>query len=167
MQSLSINDPKLETLLEGDNLSKKYLDDDWLYRALKEAGNPADSDFFGQWTVNKEDPVTDPVKLPAWQYLFYFDDKYHWIVKHPNGQDEVVDPELWAKFLDVPQLHYRVDRNHYLDTTVVDQFYGEMRLTIEIQWREGMVRMVNLVAPDGDHIKSNLKQFHISRDEAI
>lgn len=159
---MSINDPRL-----GDVLEKEYQTDDWLYRALKEAGEPQNGDFFNMWTTPKENLVIDPAKLPKIPYLFYFDDKYHWIVKHPNGQDQVVDRDLWAKFLDVSKMNDRVDRNHYLDTTVVDQFYGEMRLTIEIQWREGMVRMVNLVAPDGDHIKSNLKQFHISRDEAI
>lgn len=165
MNPLSINDQKLADLLENDNLNKKCLfDNQWLRDALQRAGDPPNKDFFGQWTNSVGTAMPDPATMQEISYLFYFDEKYHWIVKHPNGQDQVVDPELWASFFHVEKMLDQ--RCYYLDTEVVDQFYGSLRLTIEFDYRS-IPYKANLVAPDGNLIKDDIKRFHITRTELI
>lgn len=130
-------------------------DNAWIEKKLRETP-VKESDYVNTWVAKSV--------AEAYVYNFYFDDKYHWIVKHPNGQDQVVDPELWAKFLNRDKM---IDGLWYLGTTVVDAIYGAMDLGIEIRWDDGMVREVRLVAPDGDLIKANIKRFYISRPQPL
>lgn len=130
-------------------------DNAWIEKKLRE--HPVkESDYFGTWTATSV--------AEAYVYNFYFDNKYHWVVKHPNGQDQVVDPELWAQFFNHDKM---IDGLWYLGTTAVDPIYGQLRLAIEVEWRDGMVREVRLVAPDGDPIKADIKRFYISRPEPL
>lgn len=132
--------------------------DDWLHKALAE--HPVENrDYVNQWTKS---PVADT--RPSYTYNFYYDQKYHWIVKRPNGQDQVVDPELWAQFLNRDKM---IDGLWYLGTTAVDPIYGQLDLVIEVLWHDGMPHTVSLVAPDGDPIKRGIKRFQISRDQPL
>ncbi|ABY62948.1 hypothetical protein ST201phi2-1p116 [Pseudomonas phage 201phi2-1] len=135
--------------------------DGWLMNALKLTTDAGGRDYFNQWVDEK--PKSNS-KLPKIPYSFYYDEKYHWIMKDQSGQDRVVDPSLWAKMLGREEM---IDGLHFLGTTVVDQFYGEMRLCLELRWKGNRVTEVRLCAPDGDVIKSNLNQFHTSFDEAL
>lgn len=127
----------------------------WLAEKLKQA-TPDGRDFLNAWTTGE--PMN---KIP---YVFYFDDKYHWIVKHPNGQEQVVDPDLWAKFFGLTEMY---DGSHFFATEAVDAFYGSLRIELELQWLDGRMVDVSLCAPDGDPIKQDIKRFHITRDELI
>jgi len=110
-------------------------------------------------------PLTElRAKHPGIPYTFYYDEKYHWIMKDQYGQDRVVDPELWAKIFCRDKM---IDGLHFLGTTTVDQFYGVMRLCLELRWKDNRVTEVRLCAPDGDVIKGELKQFHTTLTEPL
>lgn len=134
--------------------------DDWLRTAINAATSEHNLDYVNQWTTEPEPTM----KLPKIPYLFYYDEKYHWIMKDAQGQDRVVDPGLWAKILDREEL---IDGLYFLGTTAVDQFYGEMELCLELCWRDSRVAEVRLCAPDGDIIKPDLKQFHVAFDQPL
>ncbi len=129
---------------------------EWLLQRLKATAYQSDSEFFNQWVEGES--------MTKYIYNFYYDDKYHWVVKHPNGQDQVVDPELWAKFFNVKIMSEGI---HFFSTEVVDPIYGSFRLEIELHWVDNMMKGVHLCAPDGDVVKQYLKRFHISRNELI
>lgn len=148
------------TLAKNTNeLRKRYpglagRSDGWLRKIL--ANNaPKDRDYLNAWTTKD---------ITMYVYDFHFDDKYHWIVKHPDGRDEVMCPELWTRFFRREAME---DGLWYLGTEAVDPIYGSMRLCIEVTWHDGMPKHVSLCAPDGDPIKRGLQRFQIQRTEPI
>lgn len=116
-------------------------------------------DYCNQWTTGAETLTEQAI----YHYDFYFDHKYHWIVRG-DLIEKVVDPDTWAEIFKIPKME---DGLWYVGTTAVDPLYGTIRLAIEVKWHDGMARQVSLVAPDGDPIKRDLQRFQIKLTQLL